>query len=133
MSKELLSSPNRGWQKRKWAVSKGDGPLIAAAEYVQKKLIQHYWPCTYEITHELGDHYALFIPKNAPGQSTDFERMLNLATRIVAAERRVSISSHLNHLYLHGEWHMARRPDGRYSGFKPGPQPQEDLSDDLPY
>lgn len=121
----MMNSPNRGQGKKKWAVTKCDGPLIAVCEFIQKKLSQHYWPCTYAIEiNDFGDEMARFTPKNGADQPADFERMLRLATRIVQDERRVDITAMLNNVYLHGVWHVAKDKQGRYSHFKRGPAPE---------
>lgn len=62
----MIRAPDQGIVKRKWSVEKSAGPLVMLAELLQKRLIQHGWPCEYKRAT------TVFFPpeENAPTEVT---------------------------------------------------------------
>lgn len=85
----MLGDPDRGAIKRKWAVDKTNGPTVHFAEQVQKKLIAHYWPCSYE--YFPNSETIVFRPIKGRRFSGSFQEQLALAIRIISAPTGVRV------------------------------------------
>lgn len=114
-------SPNRGRVKRKWAVGKTYGPVILIAELLQKKLIQHSWPCEYgaQNTGSYEEGFVTFsATKSKQSLGPDFISALDVAIRIVAAENKCEIERSGLQIRLIGQYHV-----NKYGKVRPGNPP----------
>lgn len=57
--------PDRQTVKRKWSADKSAGPLVLLAEWLQKRLIQHAYPCAYTVYRK--------APVTGPEESASLE------------------------------------------------------------
>lgn len=107
--------PERRTVRRKWSADKTAGPLVLLAEWMQKRMIQHAWPCRYVASWKYYDAfeaeadreetvYAVeFVPVNgAPAFSQQFWEAFDTALRIVTYEKDVVAWREDGFLYLDG-------------------------------
>ena len=73
--------------KKKWRVNREDGPLVLAAEHVQKRMAQHRYPCDYEVT----PHGVTFSAGKGRDLCPRFVDVLAIAVRIVNADLKISV------------------------------------------
>lgn len=106
--------------KRKWSADKSAGPLVFLAELLQKRLIQHAWPCSYAVrwsvpymgpeenqqTEQIAE--AIFFKPlgKRPALSVDFWDAFDSVLRIVAHEQRCAAYRDQNRLYLDGPHYL---------------------------
>jgi len=124
--------PDRETVKRKWSADKSAGPLVLLAEWVQKRLIQHAYPCEYSISWKeraLGpeenaaasrDAYAVEFhsAKGRAPPTAAFWAAFDTVLRIVTYEKNVRAWREDGMLYLDGEYHV-----DKYGKIKPGNVP----------
>lgn len=103
----MLNDPDRGVVKRKWAVSRDDGPTVFFAEQVQKKLIAHYWPCTYDWYPGTGT--VVFRPVKGRTFSGGFLDAFRLALRVVAGPQKVQYRTVDFSFRLVGEYEISKQ------------------------
>lgn len=117
--------------KRKWSADKSAGPLVLLAEWVQKRLIQHGWPCEYQSRTVWDDpiedgavpgastvavlfkHYPL-----KPALGPDFWDAFDAMVRILAHEKDLRAYRDGCRLYLDGVYHV-----NKYGVIKRGAPP----------
>lgn len=118
-------SPDQQRVKRKWGVDRSAGPVLALASLVQKKLIQHSFPCDVEPEarfDEIGlpeePRWVEFVPiRGRPAFGPDFMAALSLALHIVSDEQKVHASLDGVRLGLVGRWVLDER-----GKFRPAPE-----------
>lgn len=91
--------------RKKWAVDKTGGPLLFFAELVQKKLIQHSWPCDIK---DLG-HTVVFKARKGRRLGRDFHEAAEVALRILGAQHRVRYTYYASGLRLAGDYVLTER------------------------
>lgn len=114
--------------KRKWSADKTAGPLVLLAEWIQKRMIQHGWPCAYEVLSskiqgpeemapvETLIHGVFFVEaKGRPKFTEEFWEAFDCVMRIVTHEKRVRAYRDGAHIYLDGQWHV-----NKYGVIRPG-------------
>lgn len=101
----MTYSPSRGRAKRKWAVDKLSGPQRFVAELIQKKLIQHCWPCQVEDVR----HYSVFKADRFREIHSDFDEALDVAARIVCGQLGVNYDLYNRAFKLEGEYYLTDR------------------------
>jgi len=128
----MKNPPDRETVKRKWSAEKSAGPLILAAEWLQKRLIQHAWPCEYTAFYK---RYPLGPEENAdsirhcygvefhavPGKprlSSAFWDAFDIALRVVCYEAKIQAWRESGMLYLDGDYHV-----NKYGKIKRGVMP----------
>ena len=122
---------DRATVKRKWSADASAGPLILLAEWMQKRLIQHAWPCAYvahwqvvQPVHENEDQRKIcvgvtFVPMAGRPPFTDaFWGAFDAVLRVVSHERRLRAYRDGPSLHLDGDWHV-----NKYNKIRPGPLP----------
>lgn len=103
----MLNDPDRGAIKRKWAVSRDGGPTVFFAEQVQKKLIAHYWPCTYDWYPETGT--IVFRPIKGRRFAGSFLEQMHLAMRIIAVPCKVQYQTVGYSFRLVGQYEITKQ------------------------
>lgn len=98
----MTYSPSRGRAKRKWAVDKLSGPQRFAAELIQKKLIQHCWPCQLIDVHK----YTRFIADRGRELHSDFDEALEAAARVVSTQHKFSFTLYNRAFKLDGDYYI---------------------------
>lgn len=76
--------------RKKWRVCSNAGPLVLAGELLQKRMLQHRYPCEYT-EGEFPDALVFHSARGQPQADAHFFRVLEIAVRIVNADKRVSI------------------------------------------
>jgi hypothetical protein len=131
-SLRLMQRPSdQATTKRKWSADKTAGPLILLAEWLQKRLIQHAWPCRYEVIWEISppvedganlERTAVdvrFIAQSGrPPLSDNFFDAFDAVLRILMHEKRLQAYRIGANLFLDGDYHV-----NKYGVIKPGPLP----------
>jgi len=123
--------PERETVKRKWSADKSTGPLVLLAELLQKRLIQHAYPCAYTISWtkvKLGPEdgalpdrraYAVeFHPQKNRVFTDVFWSAFDTVLRIVTYECNVRAWREDGFLYLDGDYHV-----NKYGKIKRGAMP----------
>lgn len=125
-------SPQQAVVKRKWSAEKSAGPLVLLAEWLQKRLIQHGWPCDYlrdivrvplgpeENAHQENDVVAVaFGPyRGRQPLNDEFWDAFDGVLRVVSHEKRLRAYRIGANLYLDGEYHV-----NKYGVIRPGLMP----------
>lgn len=96
----MIREPSRFRAKKKYSVDRSRGPLVLCAELIQKRLVQHCWPCTY-VESEGGD-YCEFQPLAGRRLGPDFIAALSVAVRVLAADTGARLWSSSTGLFLEG-------------------------------
>lgn len=97
--------------RKKWAVAKNGGPRLYFAELVQKKLIQHSWPCQV-VEHPTA---VRFLPVKGRRLGPDFTEALEIAVRIVADRYRVRARVFNHGVSLLGDYILTERGEFKCS------------------
>lgn len=121
----------RATVKRKWSADKTAGPLVLLAEWLQKRLIQHAWPCDIVVDRvRLSDieenadvrdvvRAVRFVPyRGASELTSEFWDAFDVLLRIVAYEKRLRAYRDGDMLHLDGVYHV-----NKYGVIRPGPMP----------
>ena len=99
--------------KRKWSVEKSAGPLVLLAEILQKRLIQHAYPCEYTSYKKTdADGFTTVYgvefhsSRGRPPLGPKFWEAFDTVLRIVAYEKNLSAWREDGLLYLDGIYHV---------------------------
>lgn len=93
---------SRGRDRKKYAVDRLRGPLILAAELLQKRLIQHCWPCAYEDEQSMRGHIVTFVAARGRQIGPDFDEALAIAVRVLSSETGARIALNHREVWLEG-------------------------------
>lgn len=120
--------------KRKWSADKSAGPLVLLAEWLQKRLIQHGWPCEYdrltsvELVQDQPEENARDVEtvlgvtframRGRPPCSEHFWDAFDAVLRVVTHEKRLRAYRDGANLHLDGDYHV-----NKYGVIKCGPLP----------
>lgn len=123
--------PDRETVKRKWSADKSAGPLVLLAEWMQKRLIQHAYPCDYTVSwsppklgpeeNALPDRQAYaveFHPQKNRIFTDAFWDAFDTVLRIVCYEKNIRAWREDGLLYLDGVYYV-----DKYGKIKPGNVP----------
>lgn len=107
----------RGIVRRKWSALKTGGPLIFVAERVQKKLIQHGYPASYEALPTNRVFTQVVVFRNELGNTSSFLQCLLDCCEVVSRALRVPCFLDGCSLRLVGEWRLKVKQG--YVSFRP--------------
>lgn len=118
----MLRARDQATVKRKWSADKTAGPLVLLAEWVQKRLIQHGWPCDYvqSVYTDVDDYSSVFCVtfveyRNRPPFTSAFWDAFDAVLRVVAHEKNLRCYRDGDSLFLDGVYHV-----NKYGVIRPG-------------